>query len=94
MKTIYIIQDWMGNRMFPNKDFKTFEEGWNYIHENVDNSLFEATQNDNDDNYQEYNVIFAKRENKSKDKEIKGYIISQTVDLAYQNRGNNIKINI
>jgi hypothetical protein len=45
-------------------------------------------------NYSTITKFFAKRENKGKDKEIKGYIISQTVDLAYQNRGNNIKINI
>jgi hypothetical protein len=45
-------------------------------------------------NYSTITKFFAKRENKGKDKEIKGYIITQTINLVYENRGNNIKINI
>lgn len=56
MKT-FIIIDWAGNHLFTDKTFKSFEDGWNFIYENVDNSKFEETQNDNDDNYQEYCVI-------------------------------------
>lgn len=32
----FIIQDWMGNRMFPKKSFDSFEEGWEFIYENVE----------------------------------------------------------
>lgn len=56
MKT-FIIIDWAGNHLFKDKTFASFEEGWDFIYENVDNSEFERTENDNDDNYQEYEVI-------------------------------------
>ena len=56
MKT-FIIIDWAGNHLFTDETFESFEDGWNFIYENVDNSKFEETQNDNDDNYQEYCVI-------------------------------------
>lgn len=29
----WVIQDWMGNRMFPDKTFETFEDGWEFIRE-------------------------------------------------------------
>ena len=45
-------------------------------------------------NYSTITKFFAKKENKGKDKTIKGYIISETIDLLNQNRGNNIKINV
>ena len=57
MEDIFIIEDWAGNRMFPNKTFKTFEDGWEFIYNNVDNSLFDKTQNDNDNVYQDIFVI-------------------------------------
>jgi len=57
MKTKYVIKDWAGNRMFPSKEFKTFEAGRDYITENVPNEKFDQTQNPNDDNHQEYYVI-------------------------------------
>ena len=56
MKT-FIIEDWAGNHLFKDKTFKSFEDGWEFIYENVDNSEYEKTLNDNDDNYQEYFVI-------------------------------------
>tara|TARA_R100001440_G_scaffold65666_1_gene86573 strand:- start:329 stop:517 length:189 start_codon:yes stop_codon:yes gene_type:complete len=28
----YKIVDWMNNRLFPNKVFKTFQDGWDYIY--------------------------------------------------------------
>lgn len=31
----YIIQDWAGNRMFPNNTFDTFEDCWDFIYENI-----------------------------------------------------------
>lgn len=27
----YIIKDWAGNRKFPNKEFATFEDGWEFL---------------------------------------------------------------
>ena len=57
MNKAYHIIDWAGNVMFNNKQFKSFEDGWEYIYTNVDNSLYNKTNNDNDDNYQEYYVM-------------------------------------
>ena len=31
------IVDWMNNRLFPNKVFKTFEDGWSFIYEKFPN---------------------------------------------------------
>ena len=33
MKNIFIITDWAGNRIFPNKEFETFEDAWDFIYE-------------------------------------------------------------
>lgn len=38
-------------------------------------------------NYSTITKFFAKRENKGKDKEIKGYIVSKTEDILNQSRG-------
>ena len=32
MKTKYKIVDWMNNRIFPNKVFKSFDDGWDFIY--------------------------------------------------------------
>lgn len=53
----FIIQDWAGNHLFKDKTFETFDDAWEFISENVDNSEFEASGNDNDDNFQEYFVV-------------------------------------
>lgn len=53
----YIIQDWAGNHLFTDKVFKSFEDGWEFIYDNIDNSTFDKTQNEDDDEYQEYFVI-------------------------------------
>ena len=45
-------------------------------------------------NYSTITKFFQIRENKSKEKVIKGFAVSQTIDLSNQNRGNNIRINI
>ena len=54
---MYKIIDWAGNRMFPNNTFDSFENGWEHIYENVDNSLFDETGKLGDDCYQEYYVV-------------------------------------
>jgi len=45
-------------------------------------------------NYSTITKYFSKQQNKGTEKEIKGFIISETIDLTNQNRGNNIKINV
>lgn len=57
MSKTFIIQDWAGNQLFPCKTFESFEDGWDFLYEKIDNSEYDRTQNDNDDNYQEYFVI-------------------------------------
>lgn len=27
----YHVEDWAGNRMFPEKEFDTFDDGWAYV---------------------------------------------------------------
>ena len=53
----FIIQDWAGNRMFPNETFNTFEDGWEFVYENVDNSKYDETENDDDNVYQDIYVM-------------------------------------
>ena len=53
----FIITDWDGNHLFKDKEFETFEEGWEYIYENVDNSKYDETENEDDNEYQEYYVV-------------------------------------
>lgn len=55
--TKYIIQDWTGARKFPDHTFASFEDGWAHIYEHVDNSLFELSGDDNDNEYQEFFVV-------------------------------------
>jgi hypothetical protein len=43
----YKIVDWMNNRIFPNKIFKTFEDGWEYIYNKFPN----------EEDHQEYYVV-------------------------------------
>ncbi len=57
MKKYYIIIDWAGNRLFKDKVFNSFDEGWEFIYANVDNSKYEETQNEDDNEHQEYYVI-------------------------------------
>lgn len=45
-------------------------------------------------NYSTITKFFAKKENKNKEKIIKGYIISKTEDIPNESRGKNIKFNI
>lgn len=54
---MYIIEDWAGNRMFPDKEFETFEDGWEYVYEHVDNSEYDQTDNEDDNVYQDIYVI-------------------------------------
>lgn len=53
----FIIQDWAGNHLFKDQEFDTFEEGWDFIRANVDNSEYDRTQNENDNVFQEYFVV-------------------------------------
>lgn len=53
----FIIQDWAGNHLFTDEEFESYEEGWEYIYEHVDNSLYDETGDENDNEYQEYYVV-------------------------------------
>lgn len=53
----FIIIDWAWNHLFKDKEFETFEDGWEYIYENVDNSKYDETGNEDDNEYQDYYVI-------------------------------------
>ena len=53
----FIITDWAGNHLLKDKEFETFEDGWEYIYENVDNSKYDETGNEDDNEYQEFYVI-------------------------------------
>jgi hypothetical protein len=57
LTVIYIIEDWAGNHIFREDTFDSYEEAWEYIYENVDNSLYNKTGDDNDSVYQEYYVL-------------------------------------
>lgn len=48
-KNMFMIVDWAGNRIFPDRKFKTFEDGWEAIHE----AFPDAT----DEDLGEYEVI-------------------------------------
>jgi len=52
----WIIESWTGRRLFPDRKFDTFEEGWDFIYQNVDNSVYNESQNDNDNVYQDLYV--------------------------------------
>jgi len=51
MKTYFIIQDWAGNRLFPDKEFKDFEDGWDFLYQ-----FFDENKMDVDEWAQEYGV--------------------------------------
>ena len=53
----FMIQDWAGNRMFPENTFDTFEDGWEFIDENVDNSEFDKSGDENDNALQDIYVV-------------------------------------
>ena len=31
----FVIIDWTGNRLFPNQEFESFQDGWAFIYENI-----------------------------------------------------------
>jgi len=53
----FIIKDWNDNRLFPNEVFDSFDDGWDFVNENVDNSLFDESEDENDDEYQDIFVV-------------------------------------
>jgi hypothetical protein len=48
------IVDWMNNRMFPDKVFNTFEDGWEFIYEKIHN----------EEDCQEYYVVDEKQKDR------------------------------
>lgn len=57
MKHIYIIEDWTGKRLFPEKTFLTFEEGWDFIYTNV------KEEKEEDGTYDDYYVVIVNKNN-------------------------------
>ena len=53
----YQIQDWAGNIKFYGNQFDCFDDAREYLEENVDNSVFEKTGDEDDDELQEFNVV-------------------------------------
>jgi hypothetical protein len=51
LKQTYTILDWDGNLKFNGKEFESSDEAWDYIYANVDNSLFEETEDENDNEF-------------------------------------------
>ena len=43
--------------MFPENTFDTFEDGWEFIDENVDNSEFDKSGDENDNALQDIYVV-------------------------------------
>lgn len=65
-QTKYIIKDWVGNIIQPEKQFISFEEGWEYIFGELTGRLRLT-----DEDYQEYNVVPTKEiMNKRKPEEL------------------------
>lgn len=52
----FIIQDWAGNRMFPDETFASFEEGWEYVYKHVDNSKYDKSGLEDENVYQDVYV--------------------------------------
>ena len=50
---MYRIEDWAGNVMFNDKRFKTFEDGWDYIYEHIE---------DKDNAYDDVFVVIIKND--------------------------------
>lgn len=48
---MYIIIDWMSNRLFPEETFDSFEEGWEFIYANVEED------SPDDGTYDDYYVV-------------------------------------
>ena len=57
MNKQFTIQDWAGNRMFPEMVFDTYEEGWEYIYANVDNTEYDITEDEDYNVYQDIYVV-------------------------------------
>jgi len=47
----YVIEDWAGNSLFTEKEFETYEDGWEFVHENV------KEEYEGDGTYDDYYVM-------------------------------------
>jgi hypothetical protein len=56
----YIIIDWAGNKLFNGKEFKNLNDALEYMYENVDNTDFDKSHNEDDDVFQDLYVIESK----------------------------------
>ncbi len=46
-KSRWMIEDWAGNRVYPDRTFDTYEDAWEFIRE----------QHPNEDDWQEFEVV-------------------------------------
>ncbi len=51
---MFIVQDWTGKRLFPDRTFDTFEDGWEHIYANV--------EDEGDGTFDDYYVVPAGKE--------------------------------
>ncbi len=53
---VYVIEDWAGNKPWPDKEFKTFEDAWEFLYQ-----LYPPTEEDNErEELQEFEVVTRK----------------------------------
>ena len=60
-KSTWIIQDWVGNRIFPEKTFKSFDDTWYFLQTKF--SCDDDCANDDCNNCQELQELYAKEIN-------------------------------
>lgn len=48
---MFIVKDWAGNHLFQDKEFKTFEGGWDFLYE-----WFDENEMDPEEWAQEYEI--------------------------------------
>jgi hypothetical protein len=54
MRNKYIIQDWAGNRVFQNEEFRSYEDAWEYLY----NQFRHLNDSDFEDQLGEFYVEF------------------------------------
>ena len=58
LESTWIVQDWAGNRMFPKKTFKSFDDTWHFLQ--TEFTCNDKCVNDDCDNCQELQELYAK----------------------------------
>jgi len=61
LESTWIVQDWAGNRIFPEKTFKTFDDAWYFLQTKF--SCDDDCANDDCNNCQELQELYVKQFN-------------------------------